>query len=705
MDGIVTGNFALDWAILSVSLFNTIIQLWLGITLLLTADRRHRGVWLLGGGALAGAVFFISHTAILAQQSMLNPDGLNFWWQIGWIPVMIAPFAWYVLMLWYSGYWTAPASRLHQRHRLPFFMMAMLIAVSLALLIGLKPIPSYNEIVRADLSHALRIGGIPLLAAFPILMAVCILLAIDAVRGTLHTPHPSTDLARQQSLPWLLGASSVLLIVSLCVLLFVGVVVSLDRQRSLDSFTVGLVGVFDLILSLLIAAAVLMMGQALISYELVTGKTLPRRSLLQQWRTLILLAAGYGAVVGWLLTAQFRPVYSLLLTTALMVLFYALYTWRSSVERARFVARLRPFVSTQNLIGHFLTRDGQMNPRAQELFSAICTDVLSTDSAQILPLGALKALVGVGLRYPADQPVMMVQLPTLDTDIRSIDPAHHEGFAWAIPLWSERGLIGVLLIGGKRSGVYTQEEIAVAQAGGERILDMLAGETMARSLIELQQRRIAQTRLIDLQTRRTLHDDILPIIHAAILELSGSAQEHIDAETLTGLSTVHRRIADLIRDLPAASSQATTLTDVVDVMGGIRRMLDGEFGKAFTMIHWQGNGALTAEPLVAEVVLGAVRELIRNAAVHGRGRDKTQALTLSVCVERNAADTRIHIRDDGIGLNREIRSESGSGLALHRTLLALVGGTLTVENDQENGDTVSGVSALIDLPERLFQSR
>ncbi|MFN8531618.1 MAG: hypothetical protein U0670_23685 [Anaerolineae bacterium] len=697
MDGIVTGHFALDWAILSVSLFNTIIQLWLGITLLLTADRRHRGVWLLGGGALAGAAFFISHTAILAQQSMLNPDGLDFWWQIGWIPVMIAPFAWYVLMLWYGGYWTAPSSRLRQRHRLPFSVMAVLIAVSVMLLIILKPIPTYNEIIRADLSHALRIGGIPLLAAFPILMAFCILLALDALRGAAHTIRQSSDPARQQSLPWLLGASAVLLIVSLCVLLFVGVV-SLERQRSLDSFTVGLVGVFDLVLSLLIAAAVLMMGQALISYEVVTGRTLPRHSLLQQWRTLIVLAAGYGAVVGWLLTAQFRPVYSLLLTTALMVLFYALYTWQASVERARFVARLRPFVSTQNLIGHFLTRDGHTNPRAKELFDAICREVLNTSSAQILPLGALKALVGTGLRYPADQPILMVPLPPLGTDILSIDPVQHGGFAWATPLWSERGLIGVLLTGGKRSGVYTQEEIAVAQAGGERILDMLAGETMAHSLIELQQRRIAQTRMIDLQTRRTLHDDILPLIHAAILELSGATPENLSSETLTGLSVVHRRIADLIRDLPAAPPKNTSSTDVVDVIEGIRRLLDGEFGKAFTVIHWQGSGVLMAEPLVDEVVLGAVREIIRNAAVHGRGLDKARPLTLSVCIEQDADYARIQIRDDGIGLNGESRSGSGSGLTLHRTLLALVGGTLTVENAP-----VSGVTAMIDLPARLFQ--
>src|SRR5690349_6186199 len=116
----MTTYFGLDWAILAVSLFNTIILTWLGITLLLNASRPGWGVWLMGGGLLAGAIFFISHTAILGQEIALNPDGLNFWWQIGWIPVTIAPFTWYIVMLWYGGFWNKPRPHLYRRHLLGF---------------------------------------------------------------------------------------------------------------------------------------------------------------------------------------------------------------------------------------------------------------------------------------------------------------------------------------------------------------------------------------------------------------------------------------------------------------------------------------------------------------------------------------------------------------------------------------------------------
>ena len=68
----MTGFFYLDWSLLSVSLFNAILMLWLGLTVLLNA--RHRapegrsgpwGFWMAAGSLLLGGVFFIFHSALL----------------------------------------------------------------------------------------------------------------------------------------------------------------------------------------------------------------------------------------------------------------------------------------------------------------------------------------------------------------------------------------------------------------------------------------------------------------------------------------------------------------------------------------------------------------------------------------------------------------------------------------------------------------
>ena len=101
----MTGIFWLDWAVIAVSLANTILLIWLGTIVLLNVERRTWGGWLAAAGLLLGGVFFISHTAILGYGFNVQAIGLNMWWVIGLTAVMVLPFLWYIMMLWYSGFW------------------------------------------------------------------------------------------------------------------------------------------------------------------------------------------------------------------------------------------------------------------------------------------------------------------------------------------------------------------------------------------------------------------------------------------------------------------------------------------------------------------------------------------------------------------------------------------------------------------------
>ena len=74
---------------------------------------------------------------------------------------------------------------------------------------------------------------------------------------------------------------------------------------------------------------------------------LPRRSFVRHWRYAILLAAGYAAVVGWSIALHLRPIYSLLLATLLLTLFYAAVRLADVERTQQFVAGLRPFVQSQ----------------------------------------------------------------------------------------------------------------------------------------------------------------------------------------------------------------------------------------------------------------------------------------------------------------------------------------------------------------------
>ncbi|MBU0702252.1 MAG: hypothetical protein KKC18_00100, partial [Chloroflexi bacterium] len=456
----MTGAFLLDWAIMAISLFNTILLLWLGLTVLLNAERRTWGAWLAGGGALMGSGFFVSHSAILGHGLHYVSQGMNFWWRVGWAPAVALPFAWYVVMLWYAGFWDDRETHMHHRQH-PWFLLTVLLAVGLVgLLIFANPLPSYWQVAQLNLSATPSVGGIPLLIlVYPIYIVLCIGLSLDALRHPGPSDRVMGDLARRRARPWLVAASVVLLLVSLLIAWVMLWIVMNARQRAAYGIYTDMsliVAWFDLIIASLIGGTVILLGQAVVSYEVFTGKILPRRGFLRQWRSAIILAAGYGAVMSWSLALELRPIYSLLLTTILMVIFYALFSWRSYVERERTIELMRPFAASQRLYERLLTASPSVLPDvdAGTLFRALCKDVLDAQVAYLVALGPLAPLAGSPLAYPADDapetsffPKNLVSLfDSPQTMCVPLDPPHH-GATWAVPLWSERGLIGALLLG------------------------------------------------------------------------------------------------------------------------------------------------------------------------------------------------------------------------------------------------------------------
>ena len=701
----MTGRFWLDWALIAVSLFNMILLLWLGLTVLLNANRRDWGVWLMGGGLVVGALFFVSHSAILGQELARNFDGLNFWWRAGWFPVTVSPFAWYVAVLWFSGFWAAPQSRLRRRHHTWLWLMVLWLAGLITLLLAANPIPAYDQLVQLDWDGTLAVRNTPLLLLlFPLWMVACIVLSIDVLRKPAEVENANTKTARQRALPWLLATAGTLLAVTLVVVYFVGSVVAVVPEGELRAIRIETVAAYDLVLSLLIALASLLLGQAIVSYEIFTGRVLPRRTFVRHWRYAIILAGGYGVVIGWSITAQLRSIYSLLLATLLLTLCYALYSWRSFWEREQFVARLRPFVQSQGRTRNPLHTSASAN----SLFAALCRDVLGTAHAQLIPLGSVAPLVTTTLRYPEDASALPMHPPC---DLRAGMTPLDRTFApynWTISLWNEREHIGALLIGEKQDGgLYSEEEMETARAAGERIVYLLAGEQMVLRLMELQRRRTAEQRVMDLRTRRTLHDEILPALHLVVLQLNGAhCQQPAIQETLSTLGEMHQQITDLLANTQPAPACAP---DPYELVAALRALVQHEFAHSFEQIICRGGmneeylvqervvDVVYLDPVVGEVVLGAAREAIRNAASHGRGgqADCPLSLQISLGVERGEADELIlMIADNGVGIDagRAITASSpgggGNGLALHSTLLAMVGGCLTAQSAPEGGTLV-----------------
>ncbi len=87
-----------------------------------------------------------------------------------------------------------------------------------------------------------------------------------------------------------------------------------------------------------------------------------------------------------------------------------------------------------------------------------------------------------------------------------------------------------------------------------------------------------------------------------------------------------------------------------------------------------------------DVVLNAVREFVRNAALHARDGKSGDPLHLEIEIQSTDA-LYIYIRDNGIGIDHERQTDitGHNGLALHRTLLNIVGGECYVEPRPQGG--------------------
>ena len=695
----------LNWMVMTLSIFNTILTLWLGLTILLNTEHRTWGVWLTGGGFLIGGAFFVSHTAIFGYGLKTISQELDFWWRLGWIPVIISPLAWYLAMLWYAGFWnrsdtTGGVDRLRQRHT-PWLLLSLGVVVLLVgLLVFANPLPSYTQVAQLRLSNTPTIGHIPLLIlAFPLYIVLCIVLSLDALRYPAPSERMMGELARRRAWPWLIAAALVFLVVSLLVAWLMFWIISMARYREITGHYLSMTRTlawFDLIISGLIAGAIILVGRAIVSYEVFTGRTLPRRGFFRHWRNVVILAAGYGILGGGSLTYDLRPIYNVLIITFSIAPFYALFSWRSYVERKRYIAQLRPFVSSQRLYEHLLTSTRAAPPDvdAQTPFQALCSDILGAQHAFLISVGPLAPLVGPPLTYPNPQTNLPVitglidQLASPQTMGIALDPQDYGGAIWAVPLWSERGLIGLLLLGEKRDGgLYTQEEIEVAQASGERLIDTQASAEIARRLMSLQRQRLTESHVLDRRTRQVLHDDILPDLHAAMLTLSGTPTNGASTGTITQtvnrLADVHHQIADLLRDMPGTLSPTVKKRGL---FGALQQVVDEELDGLFDEVSWQINGSVVERAagiptLVAEVLFYATREVLRNAAHHARPPDSSRSIKLTLSASWDDA-LMITILDTGIGMDMPAASARGcgQGLALHSTMMAVIGGTLTVDS-------------------------
>jgi two-component sensor histidine kinase len=555
----------------------------------------------------------------------------------------------------------------------------------------------------------------------------------------LEEPHLSWHLAR----PWLLLAAllMVALTTSLGVLVIESIIdwlqhptVSVSSASSslngftiLDLFPINLI-ILDLVATGAVALVILLIGYSIVRHGILIERSLSRRGFLAQWRGIVIVSTGVSIFIALLVAFTHSNPGGLLLITALATGAYALFTWSSYTAHDRYIALLGPFVRSTSL-RHWLNTDLQKTEQDLEtLFNHLCHNVLAVQCAYLHVLAG-PTRRNFSYRWPS-QAVPGILIPALknrrkqerdaawimngvsETPSRIQIPVNGVPMiCWVLPIHDERGLVATLYLGPREDGgAFTDEDMNLAHACGQRILDTLGDHEAMQAVAGLLRRRIIDVKLLGAQQRRVLHDEILPQMHLALLRLetlrslpgtkeksvSGEAEltQAVD-ETIARITDAHRRLAAMMR---ATAPSAPHRLESDGMIYAIRTMLDQDFQHSFDEVEWRVSDETAAyidevtPPAIAELIFAAVQEALRNAARHARGSDVHRRLRLIFKASWNKSDNSLEVivADDGVGIASASSSTTGTGggLLTHSALLAIAGGSLTIKSSPGEGVTV-----------------
>ncbi|HEX5440739.1 MAG TPA: ATP-binding protein, partial [Ktedonobacterales bacterium] len=741
--------------------FNLITFLWLGLMVLLLGDRRNLITWVGGIGLLLAALFFLCHGALVGAGVPEGPSPSDLWWRVSWLPAFVAPLFWAATGLHY-----AELAGVSKNLRLPVLTGVASLGL-LAILLAFFYWPAlsqYGDFIRLlDASIRLRqpvphppnvSPVLPALGlAFVVYIGVCACLPWILLVARRLLPDSAQHAGSEETLLWDAGdawsrARPGLLWASLCmigagaVVAIIGALVLLSEHRASLTTVTGtlpiqapvtrpghvptvLVGA-DLLVQVALAGLGLTLGRAVLRQGILVERRLPQRGYLSHWRGMALIAAVLAAAVTWMTGVEAEALPDLLLLLALITGAYAVVTWQSFAAHDRLLDQMRPFIAslTTGQTNWLATDPREIERNVEALFTSLCRDVLGAARGRLsLTAGRLHRT------FSYEAPVGEVSYP-------------FDRQEWALPVSDERGVVARLVLGPRVDGAgYTSADLEIARACGQRILDAVGEFVAAQAIASLARRRGLEAELSAALPRRVLHDEVLPRLHLAMLRLealrarlpAGRIAEPARASTSSALperaepadalrdasdeleavvhelGLAHHDLAALMRAAPIANKRHLEH----GLVSALRSALDGEFRGAFDELALDAPdearvAADALPPIVADLLLGAAQEALRNAGRHGRGDNLHRRLAVRIALAADDRAVTVTVRDDGVGLQSE-RARAGqaeaevtsfvvqpvdsggarSGLLTHGALIALIGGTLTAHSVPAQGTTVT----------------
>jgi signal transduction histidine kinase len=478
-----------------------------------------------------------------------------------------------------------------------------------------------------------------------------------------------------------------------------------------------------------VALIVLLIGYSIVRHGILIERPLARRGFFEQWRGIVIVATTIAIFIALLSGVTRSSLGGMLLVTSIATGAYALFTWSSYTVHDRYVTLLTPLLHSTS-VRHWLNTDMQKTELSMEaLFTHLCQNVLEVRYANMYllagpvkrsftyrwPIWDQQDKLAERLQASIQEALAARELPAESPHPRSLMSPQMRAYrvrltlkgtpvlCWVLPLYDELGLVANLYLGPREDGaVFTNEDMDLALACGQRILNTLRDHEAMLTVAGLLRRRIVDVKLMGAQQRRVLHDEILPMLHLALLRLetlrsftaydqAGQDADQALGDVITSISGAHRQLASMMR---AMTTSAPHRLERDGLMDAIHTMLTQDFQHAFDDVCWQVSEETAHQinelvpPAIAELIFAAVQEVLRNAARHARGTDIHRRLRLTLAASCDP-HLEVTVTDDGVGIvSSSSTTGTSNGLLTHSALLAIAGGNLTVKGEAGKGVTV-----------------
>ncbi|TGN02889.1 sensor histidine kinase [Leptospira dzoumogneensis] len=646
----------LEIFICSVFIFLSTNLFWLGSTTGTNLERKNAASYFSIFTLIVSSLLF-SFSAIVGQNGFLVVSSFPILYFFpGLILLILIPFGWFVVIVWFFGFLKKKGIFLFL-----FYILAFCQLVAITILLIYNPGKTWN----ISLFEYWKFVPFSFKFAYLVYIFACVFLSLFCLFLFQISDNSLSELGRQKAIPFLkLIGFSLLGVVSLVSVLFVGEEFGIIENLILKAekepeYFYG----FVLCIQLLICISILVLGWALTSYEILTGRILPKISLKQEWKNSVYTSFALSSLY-FVFAKLGYPRAEIPIVFSYSFFLSRFFTMRKNKQVS----------SDQNEVLKRILSSGSVKLS----FGYLCKDVLEATKAALIFQGKIPYISDTNIYYPENTPTETFDFSKIDPNpenpnIQYLDKDRFSDFVIRVKIESVLTGDAYLILGQKENGgLFAEEEIEIAQVTGTWLVHSLFLEETGNILEELQRKKIQEQRLSDQKTRQILHDEILPEIHSLILEISNDKSGNLDSQHANSLTELHKRISSLLREMSDTGLEISRL----GLIPMLQKLQDSE-AKDSSLI-WEIDPNINSQtenypPEVQEVLYYAFRESLRNAVKYS-GESKSR-IKIAIRYENGLF---IQIKNE-IGKDLISVRSSGQGLKIHSALLRIFQGSLTLE--------------------------